>query len=89
MKADRERVTGFYWIRFEGQVVVAEYVVGGFKIPRWYVPGSDLAYQDSEVCELLSDRLVIAEARKSAGAAPQEHNRRPVEQDAVAVLGQK
>ena len=62
MKADRKRKPGFYWVRFEGELVVAEYTDGlgcegndGKK--HWHIPGSDGCFFDREVCELLSDRL--------------------------------
>ena len=59
MKADPKRKPGFYWVRFEGLVIVAEYAKaarGGFR-DRWIVPGSVTAFEDGEVCELLSERL--------------------------------
>jgi hypothetical protein len=68
MRTDRNRVPGFYWVRFEGEVIVAEYTdgagcleeVGGVEVgvkPHWHVPGSDVCYKDREVCELLSATL--------------------------------
>jgi hypothetical protein len=64
MRGDRNRAYGFYWVRFEGEVIVAEYTdgdgcleeVGGREVavkPHWHVPGSDVCYKAREVCELL------------------------------------
>lgn len=52
MKHDKMRVPGFYWFRFEGDIQVAEWAHGS-----WIVAGSDMYYDDREVCELLSPRL--------------------------------
>lgn len=67
MKADRHRRPGFYWVRFEGSVIVAEYTEEGMlcqgpdeRITRkahWHMPGCDGCFRDREVCELLSGRL--------------------------------
>lgn len=62
MKADRKRVPGFYWVRFEGEVIVAEWTDGtgceGNDGKRhWHIPGSDGCFYDREVCELLSGRI--------------------------------
>jgi len=46
---DPKRKPGFYWVRFEGQVIIAEYVGSG----KWQVPGSDRAWEDKEFCELI------------------------------------
>lgn len=43
---------GFYWIRFEGAVIVAEW-----RDRRWWVGGAEFGYTDRMVCEILSDRL--------------------------------
>lgn len=62
MKADRKRAFGFYWVRFEGSVCVAEYLDGigcSEERPHWHVPGSDFCFKNREVCELLSPRLVF------------------------------
>lgn len=56
MKVDKKRKSGFYWVRFEGKVLVAEYTTDGY--PAWYIPhSSEPWYYDYEICELLSDRL--------------------------------
>lgn len=52
MKRDPKRKPGFYWIRFEGKAIVAEW-----QPILWYVGGSVTGFKDSEVCELLSSRL--------------------------------
>jgi hypothetical protein len=68
MKADKKRESGFYWVRFEGEPVVAEYVTGfgctdtstgsgTAERPHWHIPGSDGCFYDPEVWELLSGRL--------------------------------
>ena len=64
MKANRKRVPGFYWVRFEGYEIVAEYTTGagctdsstrsGFaEWPHWHIPGTDGCFRDREICELL------------------------------------
>ena len=66
MKSDSKRKPGFYWVRFEGVLVVAEYK----RIPAsyhhrngyWLMPGVETMWLNSEVCELLSNRLVFLEA---------------------------
>ncbi len=61
MKADKKRKPGFYWVRFEGAVIVAEYINRpGFlqeADPHWHVPGSPVCFRDKDVCDLLSGRL--------------------------------
>lgn len=62
MKGDRKRVPGFYWVRFEGEVIVAEWTdgsgcEGNDGKPHWHIPGSDGCFYDREVCELLSGRI--------------------------------
>lgn len=61
MKVDRKRRAGFYWVRFEGLTVVAEWQAKDRYpgIPAgWRMPGAAPRYEDSEVCELLSPRLL-------------------------------
>lgn len=53
MKSDPQRKPGYYWVRFEGVVTIAEYKGNG----TWEVCGDDRAWEDSEFCEILSDRL--------------------------------
>jgi len=62
VRSNPTRLPGFYWVRFEGEVVVAEYTdgrgcegSGGRK--HWHIPGSESCFKDREVCELLSFRL--------------------------------
>jgi len=69
MNRDAKRKPGFYWVRFEGQVIVAEYT--GFDAlgcshyyPHWHIPGSAACFADKEVCELLSSRLQGWQFRK-------------------------
>jgi hypothetical protein len=62
MRSNRKRKAGFYWIRFEGNDVVAEYrppetVLSENWPGRWWIPCRASHVIDSEVCELLSDRL--------------------------------
>lgn len=62
MKADRQRVPGFYWVRFEGEAIVAEFTHGlgcSEETPHWHVPGAETCFQNKEICELLSGRLDI------------------------------
>jgi hypothetical protein len=61
MKRDKKRSSGFYWVRFEGQTVVAEYTDGlgcTEDRPHWHIPGSQACFDDKEICELLSTRLL-------------------------------
>jgi hypothetical protein len=62
MRADGKRESGFYWVRFEGQIIVAEYTADGLGCspgegPHWHVPLSDDCFSNQQVCELLSARL--------------------------------
>lgn len=62
MQRDRKRESGFYWVRFEGEVVVAEYTADGAGWSAgdgqwWRVPGSSHSFEDDQVCELLSERI--------------------------------
>lgn len=52
MRVNVRRKPGFYWVRFEGEVIVAEYTdgrdcidtstrTGLAEYPHWHVPGSD------------------------------------------------
>lgn len=71
MKADNKRASGFYWVRFEGQVIVAEYTSDGLGCspegPHWHVPQSDGCFLNGQVCELLYGPIPtpreLAEAR--------------------------
>ena len=87
MKIDRKRKPGFYWVRFEGQIVVAEYTDGrgcidtstrsGFaERPHWHVPGSETCFRDREVCELLNGPIPTPQELARARAAI-EHTGRP------------
>jgi len=62
MKADRYRRSGFYWVRFEGSILVAEYTADGLGCspegPHWHIPQSDACWRNREVCELLSGRIL-------------------------------
>jgi hypothetical protein len=58
MRADSKRETGFYWVRFEGERIVAEYTFAFCNHrPHWHVPGSKRCFLNGEVCELLSEKL--------------------------------
>lgn len=62
MKADRYRRPGFYWVRFEGALCVAEYVKTCGSCPgpgrgHWHFPGVESPFIDIEICELLSGRI--------------------------------
>jgi hypothetical protein len=55
MKPDRKRKFGFYWVRFEGEILVAEYD----PLRRgWYIPGTSECFKDKDVCELLGGKLI-------------------------------
>jgi hypothetical protein len=71
MKADRYRKPGFYWVKFEGERLIAEWTDGlgcegndGKK--HWHVPGSDGCFYDREVCELIADPLLVPAATVTA-----------------------
>ena len=52
------RRVGFYWVRFEGVPIVAEFTDGrGCTEERrhWHIPGSSECWRGREVCELLSE----------------------------------
>jgi hypothetical protein len=71
MRRDKKRMPGFYWVRFEGDVLVAEYTNGfgcSDERPHWHLPGSGECWKDKEICELLSGRLQGANARLIAAA---------------------
>lgn len=62
MKKDIMRHSGFYWVRFEGEVIVAEYVLGRearctSQFPHWHVPGSSDCFMNRDVCELFEGPL--------------------------------
>ena len=61
MTRDQTRRDGFYWVRFEGEVVVAEYTGKGRGCtpegPHWHIPGSSECFRDAQVCQMLSPRL--------------------------------
>jgi len=69
MEHDPSLKPGFYWVRFEGEVIVAEYTATRFKCDgqgcvdgtfHWHIPGSSDCWMDVEICERLSGRLVNA-----------------------------
>ena len=76
MRRDANRAAGFYWVRFEGQIIVAEYTKHGLGCspegPHWHVPQSDECFLDREVCEVLSGLIPtpkeLAEARAASMA---------------------
>lgn len=66
MKSDRHREAGFYWVRFQGEIIVAEFTdgkeciedgLGNTTQPHWHIPGTSECWKNSDVCELLSGRL--------------------------------
>ncbi len=59
MKVDKKRKPGFYWVRFEGSIIVAEWSDGKRNPKGWNIPGCATAFSDKEVCELLSNRMVF------------------------------
>ena len=72
MMRDQTRRDGFYWVRFEGQSIVAEYSGKGPGGPGWSVPGSSTRYQDAEVCEMMSARLIAPKMRQLTTPADAE-----------------
>lgn len=59
MKVDREHKPGFYYVRFEGALIVAEYTNGAGcseEYPHWHVPGSGDCHRDKD-CDLLGGPL--------------------------------
>ena len=68
MRADRNRKPGYYWVRFEGAVCVAEYTATGRGCepegPHWHVPGSSVCWPDKDVCELLSAAVELPAGRE-------------------------
>ena len=73
MKADRKRASGFYWVRFEGELVVAEYTSDGLGCspegPHWHVPGC--CFLDSQICELLCPIPTPRELAEAQAALPE------------------
>jgi hypothetical protein len=65
MRSDSGRKKGFYWVRYEGLPVVAEYIPKrlllvrggccGYKNAHWHVPAVDGATDDIDICEMLPD----------------------------------
>lgn len=70
MTADPNRSNGYYWIRFEGVGVPAEYV--DFKTStrgecraedcdagaqHWHIPGVRRAVGDADICHVMSQRM--------------------------------
>lgn len=59
----RNSAAGFYWIRFEGVPVVAEYLRRLHSCSarsarmHWHIPGSPYCTDSKEICELLSAKL--------------------------------
>ena len=48
---------GFYWVRFEGELIIAERTTGrgcGPSTGHWHIPGMASCVADSQVCEVLS-----------------------------------
>ena len=52
MKSNKKRRPGFYWVRFEGSITVAEWDGSA-----WFFTNCLGGYLDYEVCERLSNRL--------------------------------
>lgn len=62
MTRDKSRKPGFYWVRYEGEVIVAEYTRGhgcSDETSHWHLPGVDACHKDQEVCELLAGPLAL------------------------------
>lgn len=58
---ERPNAAGFYWIRFEGEPIVAELCYKrtncALRGLHWHIPGSPICMRSAEVCQLLSARL--------------------------------
>lgn len=68
MQRDLDRQPGFYWVRFEGEPVVAEYTLGHrskFDYSHWHIPSGQECYEDALVCELLSRKLLPPKRKSS------------------------
>lgn len=76
MRSDKHRLSGFYWVRFEGQTIVAEYTANGLPCsperPHWHVPQAAGCFTDKQVCELLSGRLE-APVKVAAGLTKEQY----------------
>jgi hypothetical protein len=62
MRADKTREAGFYWVRFEGEIQVAEYVCGCPWLRNghhWHVIGSASCFTNNMVCELLERKRLV------------------------------
>ena len=61
MKSDKKRLSGFYWISFEDQIIVAEYTSDGLGCspegPHWHIPQSEACFLDRHIDGLLSGPL--------------------------------
>jgi hypothetical protein len=81
MKRDRNRLSGFYWVRFEGKVIVDEYTADGLgcsqEVPHWHVPLDEECFRDKEIGDLLSRR--IPEGRPPLGVLRPEWVYKPPE----------
>lgn len=65
MKPHLRLSAGFYWVRFEGQVIVAEYSpvenkCGGCPLrgkAHWHVPASSAPFEDRQLCEIFGEPI--------------------------------
>ena len=75
MRADKKRMSGFYWISFEGQDIVAEYTSTGLGCSpegaHWHVPQSEACFVDKQIDKLLSGRLQFTSSQRAG--TPGQH----------------
>jgi len=48
-----ERESGFYWVKYQGELEVAEFTSGSM----WYLAGNEIAYTSNEMDEINETKL--------------------------------
>ena len=65
MQHDPTLKPGFYWVRFEGELIIAQYTTGKGcvdEIFHWHVPGSEGCFMDVEISERMSGPLAVSDS---------------------------